>query len=137
MTAVRIINWIARIAGVGALLLGLTIWITGINISAIHMLFGLTLTLSFLILSIIMVLTRGMRLLGLAGIIYALIVPVFGVTQDGLLRGDLHWLIRVAHMLVGLGALTLIQIIYTRYQRLKQPLTEQSVAQQAVSQTER
>jgi hypothetical protein len=55
---------------------------------AIHMLFGLTLTLSFLIVSIIMVLTGGMRVLGLAGIIYALIVPVFGVTQDALLPGD-------------------------------------------------
>src|SRR5579871_3764956 len=112
MTAVRILTWIARIAGVGALLLGLTFWIIGINIVAIHMLFGLTLTLSFLIVSIIMMLTGGMRVLGVAGIIYALIVPIFGVTQAGLLTGDLHWLIRVAHMLVGLGALTLIQIIF-------------------------
>jgi len=137
MAAVRILTWIARIAGLGALLLGLTVWITGINIVAIHMLFGLTLTLSFLILSIIMVLTGGMRVLGLAGIIYALIVPVFGVTQDALLPGDWHWLIRVAHMLVGLGALTLIQIISTRYQRLKQPEASQLAAPQAVSQTER
>ena len=137
MAAVRILTWIARIAGLGALLLGLTVWITGINIVAIHMLFGLTLTLSLLILSSIMVLTGGMRVLGLAGIIYALIVPVFGVTQDALLPGDWHWLIRVAHMLVGLGALTLIQIISTRYQRLKQPEASQLAAPQAVSQTER
>jgi len=137
MTAVRILTWIARIAGVGALLLGLTFWIIGINIVAIHMLFGLTLTLSFLIVSMIMMLTSGMRVLGVAGIIYALIVPLFGVTQAGLLTGDLHWLIRVAHMLVGLGALTLIQIIFTRYQRLKQPLVEQIATQQTVSQRER
>jgi hypothetical protein len=130
LTTVRILNWIARIAGVGALLLGLTIWITGINIAPIHMLFGITLTLSFLILSIILVFTRGMRLLGAAGIIYALIVPVFGVTQDTLLTGDLHWLIRVAHMLVGLGALTLIQVIYIRYERLKQSVAEQKTASQ-------
>ena len=137
MAAVRILTWIARIAGMGALFLGLIVCITGINIVAIHMLFGLTLTLSFLIVSIIMVLTGGMRVLGLAGIIYALIVPIFGVTQDALLPGDWHWLIRVAHMLVGLGALTLIQIISTRYQRLKQPEASQLAAPQAVSQTER
>ena len=137
MTAVRILTWIARITGVGALLLGLTFWIIGINIVAIHMLFGLTLTLSLLIVSMIMVRTGGMRVLGVAGIIYALIVPLFGVTQAGLLTGDLHWLIRVAHMLVGLGALTLIQIISTRYQRLKQPLVEQIATQQTVSQRER
>src|SRR5215472_19382369 len=120
MAAVRILTWIARIVGMGALLLGLTVWITGINIVAIHMLFGLTLTLSFLILSIIMVLTGGMRVLGLAGIIYALIVPVFGITQDALLPGDWHWLIRVAHLLVGLGAIILTGIISSRYRRLKQ-----------------
>lgn len=137
MATVRILTWIARIGGIGALLLGLIVWITGINIVTIHMLFGLTLTLSFLIVSIIMVLTGGMRVLGLAGIIYALIVPVFGVTQDALLPGDWHWLIRVAHMLVGLGALPLIQIISTRYQRLKQPEASQPAAQQAASQTER
>jgi hypothetical protein len=125
MTAVRIINWIARIAGVIALLLGLTFWVTGINsIPNIHMLFGITLTLSFLILSIIMVFTSGMRLLGVVGIIYALILPVFGVTQAGLLVGDLHWLIRLAHMLVGIGALMVVQAIYTRYMRLKQPLQQ-------------
>ena len=38
MAAVRILTWIARIAGLGALLLGLIVWITGINIVAIHML---------------------------------------------------------------------------------------------------
>ncbi len=132
MAAVRILTWIARIAGIGAFLLGLTVWITGINIVAVHMLFGLTLTLSFLIVNMIMVLTSGMRLLGLAGIIYALIVPVFGVTQDALLPGDWHWLVRVAHMLVGLGALILIQIIATGYQRLKQLEASQPAAQQAI-----
>ena len=137
MAAVRILTWIARIAAMGALLLGLIVWITGINIVAIHMLFGLTLTLSFLIVSSIMVLTGGRRVLGLAGIIYALIVPVFGVTQDALLPGDWHWLIRVAHLLVGLGALTLIQILSTRSQRLKQLEASQPAAQQAVFQTER
>jgi hypothetical protein len=135
LTAVRIINWIARVAGVGALLLGVTFWITGLNITAIHMLFGVTLALSFLVLSIIMVATRGMRLLGVAGIIYALILPVFGLSQFQLqaMLGGLFWLIQVAHLLVGLGALTLIQVIYTRYERLKRPVAEQAAAQKAVS----
>jgi hypothetical protein len=125
MTAVRIINWIARIAGVIALLLGLTFWVTGItSIPSIHMLVGITFALSFLILSIIMVFSSGVRLLGVVGIIYALILPVFGITQTGLLVGDLHWLIRLAHMLVGIGAMLVIQTIYTRYMHLKQPIQQ-------------
>jgi len=131
-TATRIITWIALIAGVVALLLGLTRWATGNdNVRNIHMLFGITLAFSFLILSIIMVATRGMRLWGVAGIVYALILPVFGIAQLQLLTGNLHWLIQVAHLLVGLGALTLIQITYTRYLRLKQPASSQSTITQA------
>jgi len=127
MTAIRIITWISRIAGVITLLLGLTFWITSLNsIPGIHMLFGIVFVLSFLILSIMMVFTRGVRLLGAIGIVYALIIPVFGITQAGLLAGDLHWLIRIAHMLVGIGAMGVIQAVYTRYQRIKQP-TKQAV----------
>jgi uncharacterized membrane protein YuzA (DUF378 family) len=129
MTAVRIINWIARIVGTITLLLGLTFWVTGINsIPNIHMLFAITFTLSFLILSIIMVFVRGVRLLGVAGIIYALIIPVFGISQVTLLVGDLHWLIRLAHLLVGIGALMVVQTIYTRYMHLKQPIQQTAAA---------
>jgi hypothetical protein len=136
-TAVRIITWITRIVGVGALLLGLTYWATRIDLVAVHMLCGITLAFSFLILSIIMVATGGMRLLGMAGIIYALILPVFGLTQSRLLVGNMHWLIQVAHLLVGLGALTLIQVIYARYERLKQPVAEQTSTQSTITQAGR
>lgn len=107
MVAVRISSWIIRIAGVGALLLGLLSWIIGMNLIPFHMLFGITLTLSFLILSIILVCSRGTRMQGGIGIVYALLVLVFGVTQSGLLTGDLHWLIQTAHLLVGVGAMGL------------------------------
>ena len=116
---VRIIRGIGGLAGLGALTLGLLIWIAQLNLISVHMLFGLTVALSLLILSIVAVFTRGMRLLGAIGIIYALIVPAFGLTQATLLIGSMHWLIQTAHLLVGLGALALIGVIGTRYLRLK------------------
>ena len=119
MTAVRIIVWIARIAGVGALLLGLLFWIVQIDLISVHMLLGIAFGLALLLLSIGMLFTAGMRLLGAIGIVYAFILPIFGLTQTRLLIGNLHWLIQVAHLLLGLGALTLVQGIYTRYVRLK------------------
>ena len=120
MIAVRIIRGIAGIAGLGALTLGLLFWIANMNFISIHMLLGLTVALSLLTLGIVGVFTRGMRLLGAIGIVYALIVPVFGLTQATLLVGSLHWLIQTAHLLVGLGALALAGILGTRYLRLKQ-----------------
>ncbi len=133
-TATRIIAWIALIVGVCALLLGLTRWATGNDVVRnVHMTFGIILAFSFLILSIIMVATRGMRLWGVVGIVYSLILPVFGFTQSLLLTGNLHWLIQVAHLLVGLGALTLILIMFIRYERLTKPGAEQTGSRSTIT----
>lgn len=121
MTAVRIIQGIAGLAGLGALTLGLLFWIANIDLISIHMVFGLIVALTLLILGILAILTRGLKLLGVVSIVYAPIVLAFGMTQATLLMGDLHWLIQTAHLLVGLGALALIGIISTRYLRLKRP----------------
>ena len=120
MLAVRFIRGIAGVAGLGALTLGLLFWVAGMNFISIHMLFGLVVALSLLILGIVGVFTRGMRLLGALGIVYALLVPAFGVTQATLLVGNLHWLIQTAHLLVGLGALAFIGVLSKRYLSLKQ-----------------
>lgn len=119
MIAVRSIRWIGGLVGLVALVLGLAYWLFQINLINFHMLAGLIVTLSLLILGIIGVCTRGLRVLGIVGILYAPILPIFGMTQSALLIGDLHWLIQIAHMLVGIGALAVISILAMRYQRLK------------------
>lgn len=119
MIAVRIIQWIGGIAGLGALTLGLLFWIFGIDFISLHMLFGLTVALALLMLGLVALATRGIRLLGAVGVVYALVVPVFGLTQDRILDTSAHWVIQAAHLLVGIGALALIGIISARYQRIK------------------
>ena len=131
MSTIRLIQWIGGLAGLGALILGLLFWIAQVNVINIHMLLGLTVALALLILSIVAVFTKGMRLLGAVGIVYALIVPVFGLTQATLLVGSMHWLIQTAHLLVGLGALALIGVIGTRYVRLKRVSARVAVPQAA------
>ncbi len=119
MRAVRIISWIARVTLIATLALGLLSWITQISFISIHMLLGLTGVLSLLVLGTVAVLTRGIRLLGAGSMVYAFIVPAFGLTQSMILVGNLHWLIRTAHLLVGIGAMVLAQVIDKRYQRLR------------------
>jgi hypothetical protein len=53
MLFVGIMRWIGRIAGLGALTLGLLFWIANIDFIGIHMLLGITVALS----------KKGMRLL--------------------------------------------------------------------------
>lgn len=120
MRAITVLEWILRIAGLGALLLGLLFWIVQLNVIPIHMLFGLTVAITLLIISLLAVFTRGTRLLGGIGIVYAFILPLFGLNQAFILIGNLHWLIQVAHMLVGIGALALAGITAMRYRRFRQ-----------------
>src|SRR5690242_19144952 len=80
MLFVGIVRWIGGLAGLGALTLGLLFWIANIDFISIHMLLGITVALSLLLLGLVALVTRGMKLLGAVGVIYALIVPVFGVT---------------------------------------------------------
>ena len=119
MLFVGIVRWIGGIAGLGALTLGLLFWIANIDFISIHMLLGITVALSLLLLGLVALSAKEVRLLGAIGVIYALIVPVFGLTQDRILDTSAHWVIQAAHLLVGIGALALIGIISTRYQRLK------------------
>ncbi len=133
MRAVRIISWIARVALMATLVLGLLFWITQIDIISIHMLLGLTGILSLLVLGTVAVFTRRIRLLGAGSMVYALMVPVFGLTQSMILVGNLHWLIQTAHLLVGLGAMALVQVISTRYRRLKRAASNAAEVQAPAS----
>jgi hypothetical protein len=132
MKAVRLISLIARVALMVTLGLGLLYWIAQlfawgwllvllaqIGFPNIHELFGTIGVLGLLILGGMAVWTRGSRLLGAGGIIYALLVPVFGMTQTLILVGNLHWLIRAAHLLVGVGAMMLVLMIEKQHHRLK------------------
>src|SRR5438067_7375848 len=51
-------------------------------------------TLALLILAVMAIFTSELRRLGAVGIVYALILPIFGATQQMILPGDLHWLIQ-------------------------------------------
>lgn len=137
MRTVSIVEWVLRIAGLGALVLGLLFWFFQVDLINIHMLFGLTVALTLLIISLLAVFTKGMRVLGIIGIVYAFILPIFGLNQVELLVGNLHWLIQVAHLLVGIGALAYAGILAGRYKRLKQRTTDTVAVQETLSQAKR
>ncbi|GHO72376.1 hypothetical protein KSD_01470 [Ktedonobacter sp. SOSP1-85] len=132
MIAIRIIQVIAALAGLAALALGLTFWIAQLNFIGFHLLFGLLLTLALLVMSILALSTKSLRIWGIVGIVYALIVPIFGMTHSGILTGNLHWLIQAAHMLVSMGAGALTSILSARYVVLKQTTAKPSAQPQAV-----
>jgi hypothetical protein len=131
MTA-RILQIIVGIAGLCALVLGLLIWIANSDLTDIHILFGILVTLGLLVMSIIALTARGLRILGLAGIVYAIILLVFGESQSNLLAGNLHWLIQALHTLIGIGAIVLTGALGARYRTLKRGEVKPEASSQAL-----
>jgi hypothetical protein len=131
MTA-RILQIIVGIAGLCALMLGLFIWIANIDLTDIHMLFGLLVTLGLLVMSIIALTARELRIWGLVGIVYAIILLIFGEAQSNLLAGNLHWLIQALHTLIGIGAIALTGFLGARYRTLKHGEAKPTAESQAL-----
>ena len=131
MTA-RIVQIIVGLAGLCALVLGLLIWIANIDLTDIHILFGLLVTLGLLAMSIIALVARGLRIWGMVGISYAIILLIFGVAHSNLLVGNLHWLIQTLHTLVGIGALVLTGFLAARSMQLQRSETKSTPGSQAL-----
>jgi hypothetical protein len=87
--------------------------------TVIHMLFGLLVTLVLLVMSIIALTARELRVWGIVGIVYAIIVPIFGELHSNILADNLHWLIQTLHALDGIGAIALVGFLGARYTTLK------------------
>lgn len=117
-TTLTIAHMLVRITGVLLLLLGLLFW-TGdaLNLVAVHMLLGLVMVLSLWVLAAVSV-RLGAPIGMAAGVaVLGLIVLVLGMTQTGLLPGSAHWVIQVAHLLVGLAAIASAEMIGGRLRR--------------------
>jgi hypothetical protein len=109
-TATTVIQMVIRLIGVIMIVLGLLFW-TGnaLNLIGLHMLIGITLVLLLWVLAIMAARSGvGLGLVAL-GFVWGLIVVALGITQNQLLPGDAHWVIKVLHLLVGIAALGLAE----------------------------
>lgn len=127
MNIARPIRIIASISAGVAVALGMGTY-THANFTDIHMLFGLIVALALLTLAVMAAFTKETRQLGVIGIAYAIIMPIFGDTQAMILVGNLHWLVETTHLAVGFGALAIIGALSARLVRVRQ--TARTVSRQ-------
>jgi hypothetical protein len=105
-TVTTIAHTLVRLAGLTAIVLGVLFW-TG-NARAlipVHVLIGLVLVLSLWTLAFLAARAGVNRGFVALAVVWGFVVPVLGLTQGQLLPGDYHWVIKVVHLLVGLGAM--------------------------------
>ncbi len=108
MSLIRVLDYFAKFAGAVALLLGLAFWSGGlIRLIPLHVSLGVALVVCLWALA-----TLGLRNGAGAGlvataIVWGIVTVALGFGQTQLLPGELHWIVQLAHLLVGLGAIIL------------------------------
>ena len=127
--AILALQWLIRVCAVVQITLGGLFW-TGnaFTLLQVHMLTGIVLVLGLWAQAAIAA-RSGLGWRFPAGaFVLGLIVVALGMTQDSLLTGDLHWLIKVLHLLVGLGAVGMAETLAVRTLRRIRPLARYTVA---------
>jgi hypothetical protein len=118
MTSTAAALWTSRISGLVALLLGLLQWVGGGGgIVPLHMLAGVVLVAALVTLA-------GLGLRGGAGpalpavaVGWAVFVLVFGLNHATILPGEMHVVVEVLHLLVGLAAVGIGEALGARIRR--------------------
>jgi hypothetical protein len=113
--SVTVARILVRVLGSALIILGLLFW-TGnaLALIPVHMLLGLLLVLGLWTLAILAARAGEQPGVVALAITWGFIVPLLGVTQDAILPGPAHWLIRLLHLLVGLGAMGLAETLARR-----------------------
>src|SRR5689334_6596027 len=128
-TSIQVARVIIRALGSALIILGLMFW-TGnaLALIPVHMLLGILLVLTLWTLAFLAARAGEQpAVVGLA-LLWGLVVPILGLTQDQVLPGDVHWIVKVLHLLVGVGAIALAERMARRGLALSTRLRSEAVA---------
>lgn len=104
--AAKIAQMALRGSGVLALLLGLIFWAGyGSSLRQVHMLLGVIVVLALWTLAGIAAKVGAPLLRVVMAVLWGFVVVGLGMTQTQFYPGSLHWVIRLTHLLVGIGAM--------------------------------
>jgi len=106
---------VIRVLGTLLIVLGLLFWSgNAFALLPLHMLGGMLLVLTLWSLAILAArIGEQPRLVAIA-LLWGVVVPILGMTQDQLVPGDAHWVIKVLHLLVGVTAIALGEVLARR-----------------------
>jgi hypothetical protein len=124
MGTIRLMQWIASGAGLGALALGVGGGIVPINLSLAYLVIGGAAVLSLLALSILLLFIPGMRLVGIIGLVDALVIPI--LLLQVLVIGTMHGLVQATYVLIALDVFGFLHLMSRRSKHLLPTATAMS-----------
>jgi hypothetical protein len=106
----RVLLNLLRIGAGIQVLLGIALWSGhGSQYLQLHMGVGVAFVLLLWALAVSALMRRTNRALAVFAIAWGLGVAGFGVAQQTMMPGNLHWIIRVLHLAVGLAAIPIAE----------------------------
>ena len=118
---VRVSLMVLRIAVVLALILGILFWTNVSNstpLMVVHGLIGIVVVLSLWVLGLAQAREGGSFGLAVATFVVGFLVLFVGLFQVNWLPGSNHWIVQVIHLLLGLSAIGLGEMIGGRHKRM-------------------
>jgi hypothetical protein len=102
-TLARLLNILIRLCGAGALALGLVFWLGyARSLTQLHIGLGIGLVaLLWVMAGVAWKSAAGSNALIAFVPAWGLVTWIFGVTQSQILRGSFHWIVEVAHLVIG------------------------------------
>lgn len=110
MRASKALLMFMRAAIAVQLILGIGFW-TGhwAGLVSVHMIIGLLFVLALWVVAGISIARRQNSGLAVLVFVLGVLIAWLGMAQRGLLVGDLHWVVRVVHLLVGIAAMPIAE----------------------------
>src|SRR6187200_1066678 len=99
-----------RIGALIQVVVGVALW-TGhwSSLVDVHRTIGVLFVLALWIIAVIALVQRRSAGLAAFALLWGLIVAALGFMQQGILVGDLHWIVRVVHLVIGLASMPMAE----------------------------
>ena len=99
-----------RIGALIQVVVGTALW-TGhwYSLVDVHRTIGMLFVLALWGIAVIALVQRRSAGLAAFALLWGLLVAALGFTQQGILVGELHWIVRVLHLVIGLASVSLAE----------------------------
>lgn len=106
MSVSRVLLMLMRLGAVLQVVVGIGLWMgVWYSLAHMHRAAGVVYVILLWLLALIALVQRRNVAIALGAVVWGLLVAALGFAQQGILLGDLHWIVRVLHLIIGLAAL--------------------------------
>lgn len=120
---INVLQWLVRIAGLGALALGVSYWFPSARAPlTLHMTLGGIVALSLAILAVLALIDRVRIPAAVAALLWAAAMVYVGTVQDWWVGAGSHLAVEIVHPLLGIGAIGLAEMLAAAITRARASL---------------